>query len=140
MPWVFGAFTVASLGLIGMPGLCGFVSKQFLVRGAWEAQEITYLVIMLGGSVFTAMYLLPVVRTAYFDRPVDHGHAPEHGEKPDDAHDSQPHTGGNALSLMRWPLVATAGLVVIFGLVPAALNLQYELTLSIVRSIYGGGP
>ncbi len=135
MPWTCAAFTVASLGLMGVPGLCGFVSKQFLVRGAWQADEITYLGIMLGGSVFTAIYLLPIVRTVYFDRPHDDAQA----HTAPQTHHAQPHATGGAVALMRWPLVATAGLVVIFGILPWAINVQYALAMSIIRSIYGGG-
>ena len=125
MPWTFGAFTVASLGLMGMPGLAGFVSKQFLIRGAWQSDEIAYMIIMLIGSVFTAAYLLPVVRTAFFDKPVAELHQPEHGRD-------------EARLDMLLPLLGTATLVAVFGLLPWAINGQYDLTMLIVRSIYGG--
>ena len=34
LPCVFGAFTVSSLALMGVPGLCGFVSKWYLADAA----------------------------------------------------------------------------------------------------------
>ncbi len=125
MPWTFGAFTVATLGLMGTPALCGFVSKQLLIRGAWQADQITYLLVMLVGSLFTAAYLLPVVRTAFFDEPAADLHPPEHGKD-------------EARLDMLLPLLGTATLVAVFGLIPWAINGQYDLTLLIIRSIYGG--
>ena len=142
MPWTFAAFTVASLGLIGVPGPCGFISKLFLVRGAWTADEIGYLLIMLGGSVFTATYLLPIVRTAYFDKP-DALAVESHdvrGPGHEQAHGHHAADDGDALHTMRWPLLGTAGLVIIFGIVPWAMNVQYDLAAGIAKAIYGGGP
>ena len=34
MPWTFGAFAIASLSMIGMPPVAGFVSKWYLVNGS----------------------------------------------------------------------------------------------------------
>lgn len=124
MPWTFGAFTVASLGLIGMPGLCGFISKLFLVRGAWQSGEVVYLVVLLVASLFSASYLLPIIYTAYFD-------------PPDGDH------GGHAVESRRsmvGPLVATAVLVVLFGLVPAVINIQHDLAAGVAQQVFGGAP
>ena len=37
MPKVFVMFTVSSLALMGVPGLCGFVSKWYLVKAALDS-------------------------------------------------------------------------------------------------------
>jgi len=141
MPWTAFAFTVASLGLIGMPGLCGFVSKVFLVRGAWQADEIAYLSIMLGGSVFTAAYLLPIVRAAYFDAPEPAAHHDAHaaGRDVDHASDAT-HEPGEAVPSLVVPLLGTAALVAVFGLAPIALNHQHDLAAFMVQAIYGVAP
>ncbi len=39
MPLTMGAFVIAGLGLIGVPGTAGFVSKWFLIQGAAEAGQ-----------------------------------------------------------------------------------------------------
>ena len=36
MPLTMAAFTIAGLGLVGMPGTAGFISKWYLVLGALE--------------------------------------------------------------------------------------------------------
>jgi len=38
MPWTFGAFSIAALSMIGVPPVCGFVSKWFMVNGAMAIQ------------------------------------------------------------------------------------------------------
>lgn len=124
MPWTFGAFTVASLGLIGIPGLCGFISKLFLIRGAWQSSEVLYLVIMLLASLFSAAYLLPIIYTAYFERS-DTNHVGH---------------GTEARGSLVVPLVATAALVVVFGLVPTVINVQHELAAGVAQQVFGGAP
>ncbi|MBC7173380.1 MAG: monovalent cation/H+ antiporter subunit D family protein, partial [Polyangiaceae bacterium] len=39
MPWTMGAFTLASLGMIGIPPTAGFVTKWYLATGAVAAGE-----------------------------------------------------------------------------------------------------
>ena len=131
MPFTFAAFTVASLGLIGVPGLCGFISKMFLIRGAWQASELLYLGVLTLSSLFTAMYLLPIVRTAYLETP-----APE-AEADDHRHPTPRHDAGPALLV---PLLTTAAMVIVFGLVPAVINLQYDLAGRVTTQVFGGAP
>ncbi len=128
MPWTFAAFTVGSLGLIGIPGLSGFVGKYFLARGAIEADQMMALAITVGASLFTAAYLLPIVRIAYFPGPVA-----------EEASEWHANTNEAPAALVAPPLV-TALLVVVFGLVPAVIGLQYELAYGIAESIFGGAP
>jgi multicomponent Na+:H+ antiporter subunit D len=127
MPWTFGAFTVGSLGLVGIPGLSGFVGKLFLGRGAVEAGDMVSLGIMLGASLFTAMYLLPIVQIAFFP-----------GRRPGDAPDL--HAGvreaGPALLL---PLLTTAALVVVFGAFPGVIGVQYDLAAGVSALVFGAG-
>jgi multicomponent Na+:H+ antiporter subunit D len=124
MPWTFGAFTIASLGLIGVPGLCGFVGKFFLLRGALQANEIIYLSLLLAASLFSAAYLLPIIRTAYFEKPAHEDDA-EHN-----------HHTGEARPALVLPLLGTATLVVVFGMLPAALNVQYDLATKVSRQVF----
>ena len=53
MPCVFGIFTLSSLGLMGVPGLAGFISK-------WN------LACLLVSALLTAIYMLTIVVRAFF--------------------------------------------------------------------------
>ncbi len=70
MPVTLWAFTVASLGLIGIPPAAGFVSKWYLALGALDT-AIPFLnwfvpVILLVSALLTAGYLLPVTVSGFF--------------------------------------------------------------------------
>lgn len=121
MPWTFGAMTVASLGLIGVPGLCGFAGKLLLGGGAAAAEQWAYVAIMLGGSIFTAAYLLPIVKTAFFD-----------GDR-----DAAP---ADAPPAMLVAVVAVAALVIVFGAVPLVMGGQHELAAGVADGVFGGAP
>jgi multicomponent Na+:H+ antiporter subunit D len=69
MPFTMGAFTIASLGLAGLPPIGGFVSKLFLIRGGMDADELLFALVMAGGGLLTAGYLLPIAYRAFFRPP-----------------------------------------------------------------------
>lgn len=126
MPWTCAAFTIGSLSLVGVPGFSGFISKLFLARGAVDAQETVYAFVLIGASLFTAAYLLPIIRAFYFGVPAPHA-----------GHDHDEPARGEARLALRLPLVATALLVIAFGAVPALVNAQYELAQTAVSRIFG---
>ena len=69
MPVSFGVFTTASLALVGVPPLCGFLSKYAIASAAVEeGTAASYLGVaaLLISAVFTAFYLLTIVVRAYF--------------------------------------------------------------------------
>ena len=69
MPGVFGAFTVSSLSLMGVPLLCGFISKYNLAVAATESGDIAcYIGIgaLLISALLTAIYMLQIVIRAFF--------------------------------------------------------------------------
>jgi multicomponent Na+:H+ antiporter subunit D len=126
MPWTFGAFTVASLALVGLPGLNGFVGKLLLARGAVESGDLLALGVMLGTSLLTALYLLPIVRIAYF---------------PPAARSTSGASGyAEAPPALLVPLVTTAALVVVFGAVPVVMNLQFTLAADVAARSFGAVP
>ncbi len=127
MPWTFGMFAVASLSLAGVPGLCGFVGKLMLGRGAVEAGAWVSLAIMIGASLLTAAYLLPVVWIAFFERPAP----PVEGRR-------YPRHGGEAHRAMIIALVATAILTLVFGIVAPVIGVQYELARAVAAQVLGG--
>lgn len=127
MPWTFGAFTVGSLALVGIPGLSGFVGKFFLARGAIQAGDMIALAVMLGASLLTASYLLPIVRIAFFPGMTPEG-TPVRVER------------AEARPALVVPLVITAVLVVLFGFVPPIIGTQYDLAAVVVSRVFGGAP
>ena len=70
MPWTFGAFGLASLSMIGMPPVCGFVSKWYLVNGTLQTGQIILLVALLLSTALNAGYFVPIFYRAFFKAPV----------------------------------------------------------------------
>lgn len=71
MPFVFGCFTVASLGLMGVPGLAGFISKWYLASAAVESMDVqAYFGIgcLLASALLTALYMMNIVIHAFFPK------------------------------------------------------------------------
>jgi multicomponent Na+:H+ antiporter subunit D len=69
MPKVFAIFTVSALALMGVPALCGFVSKWNLARAAFESGNyLAYVGVgaLLISALLTAIYMLTIVVRAYF--------------------------------------------------------------------------
>lgn len=69
MPLTMGAFSIAALGMIGVPPLAGFVSKWHLGLGAIESGHTWVLVVLAVSSLLNAAYFLPILRTVWFDQP-----------------------------------------------------------------------
>ena len=64
MPWTYAFFTVASLGLVGIPPTGGFLSKWFLAQGALSAGLPFAWVgpaVLLLSAILTAAYLFSIV-------------------------------------------------------------------------------
>ena len=69
MKVVFGAFTVSALGLMGVPGFAGFISKWNLTEAAVNSGNVlAYLGVagLLVSALLTAIYMLSIVRRAFF--------------------------------------------------------------------------
>ena len=70
LPVTLGAFTLASLSLIGIPPFAGFVSKWYLAEGSLltEIPVLSWLgpVVLLVSALLTAGYLLPVSVNGFF--------------------------------------------------------------------------
>lgn len=69
MPKVFAIFTVAAMALMGVPGLCGFVSKWYLAKAAVASQNpLAYigLAAILISALLTAIYMLTITVRAFF--------------------------------------------------------------------------
>ena len=69
MPLTMAAFVIAGLGLIGVPGTAGFVSKWYLVQGASEAGLWWVVAVIVVSSVMAIFYVGHVIEVAYFREP-----------------------------------------------------------------------
>jgi len=81
MPWTMAAFTIGALSMIGVPPTGGFVSKWYILAGAFESNNYVAIFTIIASTVLNAAYFLPIVFVAWFGRetlgPVkDHGEAP----------------------------------------------------------------
>lgn len=108
MPVTMWCFAIASLSLIGIPPMGGFVAKYYLAMGALDTGAALGLVgvaVLMVSALLTAFYLLPIVSAAFFP-----GRDFEAGEKCE-----VPKT-------MLIPQIVFAGLTVILGMFPNALT------------------
>lgn len=81
MPWTMAAFSIGALSMIGVPPTGGFVSKWYILAGAFEADNYVALATIIASTALNAAYFLPIVYAAWFASeetpPVkDHGEAP----------------------------------------------------------------
>jgi multicomponent Na+:H+ antiporter subunit D len=60
MPWVFGAFLVGSLSIIGLPPMGGSWPKYYLMLGALDAGQQALLAALIISSILNVAYLVPV--------------------------------------------------------------------------------
>lgn len=82
MPWTMGAFTIGALSMIGVPPTVGFLSKWFMLQGAWQTGMWGAVAVFALSTVLNAGYFLPIVYRAFFRplSPEDEAHP--HGEAP----------------------------------------------------------
>ena len=69
MPVTFAAMTVSGLALVGVPPLCGFLSKWNLLTAAAEhgtALGVIAIAALILSAILTAIYIMSVVISAYF--------------------------------------------------------------------------
>lgn len=103
MKIVFGTFAVSALGLMGVPGFAGFISKWNLTAAAVESGNVlAYIGVacLLLSALLTAIYMLSVVSRAFFPS----RQAP------------QPEVFSDPGWRMCLPLLLCAGCTVLFGI------------------------
>jgi multicomponent Na+:H+ antiporter subunit D len=114
MPWTFGAFAVASLSMIGVPPVAGFITKWYLLIGALDAHQLGIVAVLLVSTVLNAAYFAPVVYHAYFS-------APSGGEAAHSVREASP-----ALFI---PLLFTAFLSLAAGIFP-------EFFIQLIKGVF----
>lgn len=103
MPWTFGAFGIASLSMIGMPPVCGFVSKWYLINGTLDSGQWPILLLLLLSTALNAGYFVPILYRAFFKPAAPEANIEQYGE---------------ASKTMVIPLCITATISVFLGLYP----------------------
>ena len=78
MPWTFGAFVIAALSLIGIPGTAGFVSKWYLIGAAMDlgAAGLPLVAVILVSSLMAVVYVWRIVEAACFGEANDETRSP----------------------------------------------------------------
>jgi multicomponent Na+:H+ antiporter subunit D len=103
MPFTFAAFALASLSMIGAPPVAGFVTKWYLLNGAFDAGSVGIIVILLISTLLNAAYFAPVVYQGFFGKPSEA---------------DVKHKFSEAHPAMVIPLSVTAVISVLIGLYP----------------------
>ncbi|MDD5025014.1 MAG: proton-conducting transporter membrane subunit, partial [Methanoregula sp.] len=98
MPWEFAAFTLATLSMVGLPPMAGFISKWYLTMGigAGDYTQWWIILILVAASVLNLAYFLPVIIRAFF--------RPGTGEMP------------RVRWTLRLPVCVTAAIAVLLGI------------------------
>ncbi|WP_104205270.1 proton-conducting transporter membrane subunit [Billgrantia saliphila] len=73
MPLTSVAFTVAALGMIGMPPVAGFITKWYLGMGALQAGMPWVIAVLVVSSLLNSAYFLPIVHRLWFRQGPAHG-------------------------------------------------------------------
>jgi multicomponent Na+:H+ antiporter subunit D len=120
MPWTMAAFTIGAMGLAGIPPINGFVSKWFIGAGAVQSDHLIPLFILVISGILNIGYFFPIIKTAYFD------------ESPGIE------KYGEASMLMVVPIMITAVLSVVFGIIPNLFFNFFTLAVEITNSIIQG--
>jgi multicomponent Na+:H+ antiporter subunit D len=127
MPATTLAFTIAALGMIGVPPVAGFVSKWYLGLGALEAGMAAWVMpVLITSSVLNAAYFFPILYRAWFREPGSDWPAE--------------HIAAGRLetsAALLWPPVVTAALALAAGLFAAAPYSPLEWATLIAHREYG---
>lgn len=69
MPWTTLAFSIAALGMIGLPPTAGYVTKHYLGVGAEAAGMGWAAWVLTASGLLNAAYFLPILYRAWLRRP-----------------------------------------------------------------------
>ena len=66
MPLTMLAFTVGSIGMVGIMPINGFISKLYLLQGSLDSDLIAIVVVLITSAILNALYFFPIVVAAFF--------------------------------------------------------------------------
>jgi multicomponent Na+:H+ antiporter subunit D len=120
MPFTMASFTIASMGLAGIPPVNGFLSKWYLALGSLEGHMVVPVMILIVSGALNVGYFFPIVHRAYFHRGTGlSGH-------------------GEASPFMVVPIVITALLSVLLGIFPNLFFGLFDIAGVVSASIFEG--
>jgi multicomponent Na+:H+ antiporter subunit D len=67
MPITVAVFVVGALSVIGVPPLCGFFSKWYLILGTIQAKQWVFLAVILVSTLLNAILFFRVIENVYFE-------------------------------------------------------------------------
>lgn len=121
MPITMTAFAIASLGLAGVPGVNGFVSKWGLANGTVAADQGWMLILLVISGVLNAAYFFPIVHQAFFRA------------------NDEFRRFGEAHPLMVLPLSITAIVSLVLGVAPNLGAHAWDLATLTAEQVVSGG-
>lgn len=74
MPLTMLVFSIAALGMIGIPGVNGFMSKWYLILAGIDAGVSLVVPVILLSSFLNALYYLPLISRAFMQRSTESDH------------------------------------------------------------------
>lgn len=117
MPWTMSAFTVGAISMIGLPPTAGFLSKWYMLMGAFQEQQMVAVLIIIASTLLNAAYFIPIIYAAWFKQPAQDEQA-SHGEAP---------------WAIVMALMITASLTLLLFVFP-------DIPLQLAMSLIGGNP
>ncbi|NNJ92239.1 MAG: monovalent cation/H+ antiporter subunit D family protein, partial [Gammaproteobacteria bacterium] len=76
------AFAVGAVSMIGAPPFAGFISKWYLLGGAFQSEHWVAVAALVISTLLNAAYFMPIVYVAFFkEEDPQHSHG-QHGEAP----------------------------------------------------------
>jgi len=76
MPVTMTAFAIAAFSMAGLPLFAGFVSKWHLLIGSADAGYLPVTFVLITSGALNVAYFWPIVYTAFFESPGEHGGKP----------------------------------------------------------------
>ena len=122
LPVTMACFTIASLGIAGVPFLVGFISKWNLCLGALQAGKPLYVLLWVASGLLAAAYLIPVSQMAFFVK------------DPQEKFRSY----GEISYAMLIPICITTLIALILGCVPNVYPHFYELATMASNAVCAG--
>jgi multicomponent Na+:H+ antiporter subunit D len=126
MPVTMTAFTVASLGIAGLPFMVGFVSKMSILRGAAQMGQVFFILTLVASALLSLTYLIPVGYMAFSGERINPAFS-GYGMR----------LAGEASKPMLIPLVITAVLSILLGIMPDAGLQLFTLAGNASAAIFG---
>lgn len=123
LPLTMICFSICALGMMGTPLTVGFISKWLLGTAALQSGNPVFVVILLVSALLNAAYFLPIIYTAFFDRPEDNAIAGVWLK-------------GEATPIMLWPTIILAALVILAGIWDTTPGFPYSLVSKFVADLF----